>query len=54
MSPGNADSFQACVSIGRPASALAPATLPTLSLLALLDDLECVDYQTGANPQSHI
>ena len=31
MSPGNADSFQACVSIGRPASALAPATLPTLS-----------------------
>jgi hypothetical protein len=25
-----------------------------ISLLALLGDLECVDYQTGANPQSHI
>ena len=34
MSPGNADSVQACVDSGRPASALAlatSATLPTLS-----------------------
>ena len=44
MSPGNADSFQACVSIGRPASALAPATLPTLSIdITQESSLICMD-----------